>query len=108
MKELPPVCKGTGIVMDYLNEYTGRDLLAQRRGIEALLQSLRERTIQHYEQRFDPAVYDYVASNPRIPILNQIADYVNMKTREGTLTLETYLAMEEEAFALIHEHTLHI
>ena len=105
MQELPQVCKATGISQDYINEYN-RSLPVRRKGIEAMLQSLRKWPMQHYEQRFDPSVYDYDTSNPRIPIINQITDYVNSKARDGTLDLERFLAMENEVFALIHGFSL--
>lgn len=75
-------------------------------GKELMLQILRENPIKHYEERYDPNIYDIDFANPRISRLNQIADTINERVKMGCLDSEEFLSLSGEVSILTKDAPL--
>jgi hypothetical protein len=87
--------KMTGLDMDYMNEY------AVAYYTYFLFPTLSNKTlpkeykILHYDERFDPAIFDVDMSNIRIPVLNDIADCMNERFKEGRVSEEEFNLVQD-------------
>jgi len=91
--EVPQLNLETGLSEDYINEYWGLSIAADRGESGYLIACIKERPKKHYSQRYNPKKYSYDPNNPRIKELDQIADSINQKAKEGTLGCKEFLQM---------------
>ena len=98
MKTIPTVVTDTGISEDYKNEYWAKMEIYQHfigkydkvRAEAELLSFLKERPVRRYVERFPPSEYDIDLDNPRIPLLNQLADEANQMAESGRVDGERF------------------
>ena len=94
---IPQIVSRTGVSAGYLNEYSFiyplLDPLFNAERSARILGVAQRRPFRRYEERFNPEMYEGDFSNPRIDLLNQIADYVNAKTRRGELDIDEIIGL---------------
>jgi hypothetical protein len=99
--KVPHPSSKTGLSTDYINEYWGLSIYADRGHRDELIGAIRERPRLHYDERYNPKKFDYDTKNPNIAELNQIADIVNHKARDGTLQCKEFLKFAEKVESII-------
>jgi hypothetical protein len=105
-KQIPQLMQNTGISADYRNQYCWMYVLfssvftPQERN-ERILKMSAERYFKRYEEWFDPNIYEIDFSNPRIDLLNQIADYINLRREQKRLNVEELVDLADCAHDLI-------
>jgi hypothetical protein len=100
----------TGIAQDYFPEYNGKwqfydalkEEVGDKKAEDELFRMLKKDPIQRYEIRFADEESTIDFENPRIPILNQIADYLYIRTIQDKLTKEMFLAMCGEVHEFVY------
>ncbi len=79
----------TGLTGDYANEYAGASL-AFAGEFEGLIRFLKMFPIKEYSKKYN---IQNPEENPRIPILDSVADFINKKVEKGKLTLDLFLSL---------------
>lgn len=103
-KTLPQLDLETGISQDYVNNYAWIFIAIMLKDKEHFLyEPIKQGKIKRYEERFNPAVYDIDFNNPRIELLDEIADYINMKKDKNCLDIEELVELAECAVELIYK-----
>jgi len=101
-KQLPQICEKTGISWDYINEYSALYLDCLRNK-ELFFETLKENLPRYYEEVYNPNCFDIDLSNPRILLINQIADYIREKTETNSLTRKMFLSICDSITELIRD-----
>jgi hypothetical protein len=105
-KQIPQLMQNTGISADYRNQYCWMFVLfssvfSPEERNETILKMSAEKYFKRYEEWFDSSVYEIDFTNPRIDLLNQIADYINLRRQQKKLDVEELVALAESAHDLI-------
>ena len=101
-----PQLGDTGVSQDYFNAFCAPFMIyLYYGGMNAVTNFLCQSPIAKYTERFSPIEYrDVVTSYNRATVsrLDAIADTINRKALEKTLSDETYRALHTEACQLIY------